>query len=150
MQRTSLATLVLLLASTLWGLSWIPLKALAGQGMDGLLLIAVGYACMAAVVLPWMWRSRSYLRGHSKALTGIFIAGGLANVCFNYAMIYGEVVRVMVLFYLLPVWGVLGGKFILGERTSAWRWLGVGLAVSGAFIYWVEGKFFGRPQVGWI
>lgn len=60
--------------------------------------------------------------------------GGAANICFNLAMIYGEVVRVMVLFYLLPVWGVLGGKFILGEQTNIWRWIGVALAIVGAFI----------------
>lgn len=149
MQRNSLATLVLLLASTLWGLSWIPLKALAGQGMDGLLLIAICYACMALVVLPWLWRNRGYLRNHSRALIGIFLAGGFANVCFNYAMIYGEVVRVMVLFYLLPVWGVLGGRFILREPTNAWRWAGVCLAISGAFIL-LGGADILRTPPGWL
>lgn len=149
MQRTSVATLVLLLASTLWGLSWIPLKALAARGMDGLLLITVCYTCMALAVLPWMWHNRAHLRHHTKALIGIFVAGGLANICFNYAMIYGEVVRVMVLFYLLPVWGVLGGRFILGERTNRWRWLGVGLAVSGAFVLLGGATIFQTPP-GWL
>lgn len=149
MPRTSLATLVLLLASTLWGLSWIPLKALAARGMDGLLLIAVCYICMALAVSPWMWRHGAYLLSHRKALLGIFLAGGLANICFNYAMIYGEVVRVMVLFYLLPVWGVLGGRFILKEPTNRWRWLGVGLAVCGAFILLGGGDILRTPP-GWL
>jgi drug/metabolite transporter (DMT)-like permease len=64
----------------------------------------------------------------------IMLCGGAANLAFAYAMIVGDVVRVMVLFYLLPIWGVLGGRFILKERVDVWRWSGVALAVGGAFI----------------
>ncbi|MBC6907453.1 DMT family transporter [Saccharophagus sp. K07] len=134
MNRTHLATLVLLFSSTLWGLVWIPLKALEARGMHGLLLIALCYSAMAIVISPLAWRHRDYVFTHPLPLLGIFLVGGVANICFSLAMIYGEVVRVMVLFYLLPVWGALGGKFILGERTNIWRWLGVALAIMGAFI----------------
>jgi drug/metabolite transporter (DMT)-like permease len=40
----------------------------------------------------------------------------------------------MVLFYLLPLWGVLGGWLVLGERVGRVRWLGVGLALMGAWL----------------
>ena len=40
----------------------------------------------------------------------------------------------MVLFYLLPVWGVAGGRFFLKEEIDRWRYLGVFLAISGAFL----------------
>lgn len=126
--------LALLFSSTLWGLVWIPLKALEARGMQGLLLIALCYSAMAIVISPLAWRHRDYVFTHPLPLLGIFLVGGVANICFSLAMIYGEVVRVMVLFYLLPVWGALGGKFILGERTNIWRWLGVALAIMGAFI----------------
>lgn len=102
--------------------------------MQGLLLIAFCYSAMAIVISPLAWRHRDYVFTHPLPLLGIFLVGGVANICFSLAMIYGEVVRVMVLFYLLPVWGALGGKFILGERTNIWRWLGVALAIMGAFI----------------
>lgn len=131
---TPIATSVLLLASVFWGLSWMPLKALSSRGAEGLVLIALCYTLMSAALLPWLWRHREVFRENLRPLLGIFIAGGLANLCFNYALIYGEVVRVMVLFYLLPVWGVLGGRFILKEQTDQWRWLGVVLAVVGAFV----------------
>lgn len=134
MNRTHLATLALLFSSTLWGLVWIPLKALEARGMHGLWLIALCYSAMAIVISPLAWRHRDYVFTHPLPLLGIFLVGGVANICFSLAMIYGEVVRVMVLFYLLPVWGALGGKFILGERTNIWRWLGVVLAIIGAFI----------------
>lgn len=143
--KSQTATLVLILASVLWGLSWIPLKYLAGSGIDGLLLIFISYLTMFLMALPYMMRSLHRLRGHVLPVFGIFIVGGLANLCFNYALIHGEVVRVMVLFYLLPVWGVIGGRFILKEKTDIWRWSGVVLAVGGAFILLGGNDIFTQP-----
>lgn len=125
---------VLLCTSVLWGASWLPLKALHGRGADGLALIACAYGLLAILVLPWVWRARSSIYGHWHWLLAIVLLGGAANVSFSYAIIYGDVVRVMVLFYLLPVWGVLGGRFILKEPTAWWRWCGVAMALVGAFI----------------
>lgn len=125
---------VLLCTSVLWGASWLPLKALHGRGADGLALIASAYGVLAILVLPWVWRARSSIAGHWHWLLAIVVLGGAANVSFSYAIIYGDVVRVMVLFYLLPVWGVLGGRFILKEPTAWWRWAGVAMALVGAFI----------------
>jgi drug/metabolite transporter (DMT)-like permease len=63
----------------------------------------------------------------------ITLFGGGANLAFTYALINGDVIRVMVLFYMLPLWGVLGGKFFLKEEVDRWSWHGAALAVTGAF-----------------
>ena len=139
------ATVILIFASILWGLSWIPLKYLSKAGLHGLPLILLCYGAMSLMVLPFLWRSLSSVRNHLLPIFGIFVFGGLANLCFNYALIHGEVVRVMVLFYLLPVWGVLGGRFILQEKTDIWRWLGVLLAVGGAYIILGGNNVFSQP-----
>lgn len=125
---------VLLCTSVLWGASWVPLKALHSKGADGLALIACAYGVLALIALPWLWQARASLVRHWHWLLAIVLFGGAANVSFSYAIIYGDVVRVMVLFYLLPVWGVLGGRFILKEPTAWWRWCGVVMALAGAFI----------------
>lgn len=147
--KSQTATLVLILACVLWGLSWIPLKYLSQSGIEGLLLIFVCYLTMFVMVIPFMMRNLNALRGHMLPMLGIFVIGGLANLCFNYALIHGEVVRVMVLFYLLPVWGVLGGRFILKEYTDKWRWGGVVLAIVGAFILLGGNKILAQPPQ-WI
>jgi drug/metabolite transporter (DMT)-like permease len=136
---------VLLGTSVLWGASWLPLKALHAKGADGLSLIACAYALLAFMALPWVWRQRSSAAGHLKWLLAIVVFGGAANVSFSYAIIYGDVVRVMVLFYLLPAWGVLGGHFILKEHTSWWRWCGVIMALVGAFILLGGPKIISQP-----
>ena len=124
----------LMLTSILWGSAWLPLKALNRAGADGISLILVSYSILFLLSLKFTLKHASILRRKGHLLAAIAVLGGSANLCFSYALIYGDVIRVMVLFYLLPVWGVLGGRFILHEHTNHWRWLGVVLAVCGAFV----------------
>jgi len=132
--NTRLPVIVLLGASVLWGLSWLPLKSINAMGLDGIALTMGAYGIMAVTLTPLLLKQAAFWRGHKRAMALIFLLGGGANLAFTYALINGEVIRVMVLFYLLPVWGVLGGRFVLKEQVDRWRWLGVGLAIAGAFL----------------
>ena len=125
---------VLVTASFMWGLAWLPLKALERAGLGGVALTFVACGAAAALLAPRFVRERTYWRGETRWLLAIAALGGYANLAFTVAMIYGEVVRVMVLFYLLPVWGVLGGRLFLGERLDGWRVAAVVAALGGAFL----------------
>ncbi|MBN2816854.1 MAG: DMT family transporter [Campylobacterales bacterium] len=127
-------TMVLIGASVLWGLSWMPLKNIHSSGIDGIALIFFAYGLLSLTLVPFILRGYMQWREHKKAMLLIALFGGGANLAFNYALINGEVIRVMVLFYLLPVWGVAGGRIFLKEHIDKWRYLGVFLAISGAFI----------------
>lgn len=129
-----LPTVVLILSSMLWGLVWWPLKYLHAAGIDGLPVIAIGHAGVSLMLLPFFWRQRSQCQSGWHWLITIALLGGAANVTFNVAMLYGNVVRAMVLFYLLPVWGVLGGRLFLGEKIDFIRLSSMLLALIGAFI----------------
>jgi drug/metabolite transporter (DMT)-like permease len=50
------------------------------------------------------------------------------------AYLVHEVVRVMLLFYLAPVWGVIGGRIFFGEPLTRLRVFGVATAVIGAVL----------------
>jgi len=121
-------------ASILWGLSWLPLKGLEGLGMDGVALILVAYGAASIPAVGWMLRERRAWRGQGRGLWAIALLGGYANLAFSLALVYGEVVRVMVLFYLLPVWGLLGGRLFLGETIDPPRRLALALALGGALL----------------
>ncbi|MBI5463166.1 MAG: DMT family transporter, partial [Gammaproteobacteria bacterium] len=123
---------VLLGSSVLWGLTWWPLKQLNALGIEGIPLTLVAFGAISLVLLPWLIVRRRQWASEGRFLWAIAVLGGYANLAFTSAMIYGEVVRVMVLFYLLPVWGVLGGRLFLGERIDAARGLAVALALGGA------------------
>lgn len=120
----------LVVASFMWGLAWLPLKQLGRMGLSGIALMLIAAGAAAMLLVPRLLRERPRWRGQAGYLLLIAALGGYANLAFTVAMIYGEVVRVMVLFYLLPVWGVLGGWLFLGERLDASR----AVAVAGALI----------------
>ncbi|SCZ64659.1 DMT family transporter [Thiohalomonas denitrificans] len=129
-----LPVFVLISSAILWGVTWWPLQYFHTNGVAGIPLILVGYGVVGLVLLPWLIRERRAWRGESRFLWIMLLLGGWANLSFASAMIYGEVVRAMMLFYLAPVWGVLGGWLFLGETIDRARWFGVGLALLGAFL----------------
>ena len=101
--------LVLIAASCMWGIAWMPLKGLAASGFSGLALVFIASFVAAASLVPRLIAERDSLRGQGAWLLAIAVLGGYANLAFTTATMYGDIVRVMVLFYLLPAWGVLAG-----------------------------------------
>jgi len=130
----NLPVLILLIGSVLWGLTWIPLKYFNQQGIDGVPLIFIAYGFLGLLLLPVIIKQFPLWRAGQRYMWLILLLGGIANLSFALAIVYGDVVRVMVLFYLLPAWGVLGGKIFLKEDIDKTRWVAVLLALSGAFL----------------
>jgi drug/metabolite transporter (DMT)-like permease len=128
------AVWVLLFSSSLWGLTWWPLKQFASLGLSGPLLAMLSYGFAGLVGLPWLLKQRGQWRAQTGLLVCIALVGGWGNTAFVSAMVLGDVVRVMLLFYLAPVWSVLGGRLFLGERVSLRRAGAVALSLGGAFL----------------
>jgi len=149
MQRLSLPVIVLFISSIGWGLTWLPLKFLSAQDMEGLQLILIAFGASAIVLIPLTYRQRSHWQGHFHLLLLIALFGGFANLAFQTAIYHGDVIRVMILFYLLPVWSVLGGRLFLGEQIDLKRMIGVIAALSGAFLILGGPQIFNSPP-GWI
>jgi drug/metabolite transporter (DMT)-like permease len=147
--RAHLPVFVLLGASVLWGLSWWPLKGINAMGIDGIVLIFIVYGILSVTFTPLLFKQFAHYKRHPKAMLLIALFGGGASLAFTYALINGEVIRVMVLFYLLPLWGVLGGKLFLHEQIDKWRYLGAALAILGAFIILGGFEVFDSP-LQWI
>lgn len=121
-------------SSVMWGGMWWPLKQINALGIGGIPLVVCAFGVAGLLLLPILVLQRRRWSGEGRFLLLIALLGGYANIAYTEALIYGEVVRVMVLFYLVPVWGVLGGRLFLGERIDWIRGLGVVLALSGAFV----------------
>jgi drug/metabolite transporter (DMT)-like permease len=129
----TLAVLALLLNALTWGLSWIPLRWLEQRGLHPLWATALVYAIAVALIIAWrpgaprlLWRS--------PRLWWLVVAAGTTNASFNWAVTLGDVVRVVLLFYLMPLWAVLLSRWLLGERLSAAAATRVLLALAGAVI----------------
>ena len=145
----NLPVFILLIGSVLWGLTWIPLKYFNQQGIEGVPLTLIAYGIVVLVFLPVIIRQYSCWKLEQRYIWLIFILGGIANLAFAVSMVYGDVIRVMVLFYLLPAWGVIGGKIFLNEEIDRTRWIAVFLALSGAFLVLGGFKLFDQAP-SWI
>ncbi len=118
----------------IWGLSWWPLKFFAALGLDGHSISLTAYSTVAFVSLPFIWRERTQCRQEWHCLLMIGIFFGTANVALTYALMAGSVVRVMLLFFLLPVWGILGGTIFLKERIGLRRIVAALLSLLGVVV----------------
>jgi drug/metabolite transporter (DMT)-like permease len=130
---TAIPVLALLVTATLWGIMWYPLRLLDEVGLQGLWSSLIVYSAALLVGLPMVWRHRiegRYL-GHYAILA---LASGWCNVAFILAVIEGNVVRVVLLFYLSPLWTVLFAKLILREPMAAEARATMALAMVGAVI----------------
>ncbi len=140
---------ILLISSVGWGLTWLPLKHLASQGMEGIYLVFIAFGCAAVLLLPFTLRQWSKWKQHFHILLLITFLGGFANITFQTALFHGDVIRVMILFYLLPAWSVIGGKVFLGEQVDAKRMFTVICALTGAFLILGGPNIFHTPP-SWI
>ncbi|KVF73432.1 multidrug DMT transporter permease [Burkholderia sp. FL-7-2-10-S1-D7] len=131
--RGSLPTLAILIGASVWGLIWYPLRILASLGLTGTLASALTSAVAFLFVVVARHRTIATLRWH-WVLPGIAITAGVTNLGFVWGTIHGEVLRVMLLFYLTPAWTAIYAHFLLRERLT---WAGVGLAalsIGGAML----------------
>ncbi len=128
------AKLACAFAGVVWGLIWIPLRAMDEAGIIGAWATAMLYFWPLALVLPLaVWRWRRVLRGgFGLQLTGLVT--GLSLVLYADALIYTEVIRAMLLFYLTPVWSTLLARIFLKEPITGARWVAIALGFAGMLV----------------
>ncbi len=116
-----------------WGVAWFPFRQMAGHGLHPLwttCLIYLAIAVVMGLVRRHAWRGFAAFPG----LVLLGLAAGLTNVGFNWAVTQGDVVRVVLLFYLMPLWSVLLGWLLLGERPTGGALARVALALTGVVV----------------
>jgi drug/metabolite transporter (DMT)-like permease len=129
----------LLTGATVWGLIWYPYRMLEHAGIGGALATVWTYAG-AFILGVALLRPRVRL---SWMLAAIALSAGCANVGFTIAVVYGDVMRVVLLFYLAPAWTILFARLLLGEKLSAAGYALMIFALAGAVV------MLWQPQSGW-
>lgn len=132
---TRLAVAGLLFNALVWGVCWWPFKHLEALGLHPLWATALVYGCVTLTIAVSFWRSGHLQSWHAHpGLWWLLLASGLTNVGFNWAVTVGDVVRVVLLFYLMPAWSVLVAWLLLGDKPRPMALLRLLMALAGLVI----------------
>ncbi|MBC7718427.1 MAG: DMT family transporter [Chitinophagaceae bacterium] len=133
-RATALAASALIINAFIWGVSWWPFRQLQNLGLHPLWATASVYLLVFAVLLAYFGGHQLKAFTEHPALWGLALASGLTNVGFNWAVTVGDVLRVVLLFYLMPAWSVLVAWVLLGEKPTGASLLRLLLAMAGVWV----------------
>lgn len=141
-----LPSLAVALGGVMWGLFWIPARAVGDAGIGAAWIGALMLLCMIVLFLPFaVWRWREFLKGGLNLWIACSLVG-LAFTLYAASLNLTEVVRALLLFYVSPVWSTLLGIFFLGERLTVNRIAAVALGIGGLVVVLGDGGGFPWPR----
>ncbi len=129
-----LPSLAIFASTFIWGTWWIPLRKLDELGQGTIWLVGMGVALPALMLLPHALRHTRRIYTGGMPLLICALAWGLTCTFYAEGAMRGNVARVILLFYLTPVWSTLLARWILGEPITAQRLLTIALGMIGMSI----------------
>ncbi|MFZ1469336.1 MAG: DMT family transporter [Paracoccaceae bacterium] len=133
-RSTRIATLGLFFGASVWGLYWLPLRALSDMGLSGGWGVVFFNFCPLLVLVPILiWRRRTMFP-HLRAALFIGAATGLGLGLYSTSIVLGSVVRMTMEFYLTSVWSSIIGVVWLSERADLRRAITVAAGLSGLLL----------------
>jgi drug/metabolite transporter (DMT)-like permease len=152
-KHPALATFGLLFGAVAWGILWYPYRLLDEAGISGVAASVVTYG-MALLMASWLFRGNwRTVFVHPSTMLPLMLVAGWTNLSYVLAVIGGEVMRVLLLFYLSPLWTLLLAKLLLEEHTGRRGLFVIALSLAGAFVMlWQPAQGLPIPQNGyeWI
>jgi len=142
----TLASLAILASTLLWGTLWIPLRQLNAAGTGDAWTVAASFFLPLLLLAPAAIRQipRLCSGGLPLLLVGVFMAISVA--LYAEGMLRGQVARVILLFYLTPVWSTLLGRLMLGEPITPLRVLTIVLGLAGVMVLFGIEQGFPLPR----
>ena len=130
----SIAIFGLLFGAFCWGIIWFPYRLMAEAGIAGAASSFYTYSIaimIAGICLAKHWRGIFEL---PLSIVFLGVVAGWTNLAYVLAVIDGEVMRVMLLFYLSPLWTLILAHFWLKEKTSVKGYVAIAVSLLGAFV----------------
>lgn len=132
-KKNTVALVSLLAGATIWGLIWHPYRVLEGMDVSAALGATLTYFVALLLGFPLFRRQLADFRPGWMLVLIALVAGG-CNLGYVLATVHGEVMRVLLLFYLAPLWTVLLARLLLNEKVSLPGTAVIALSLSGAVV----------------
>lgn len=134
MDKSVLASAIVVITGIVWGVYWVPVRSIAALGLDGAWGTGAITLAAALLLLPFVLTRRGAFRG--KDFVGIIsiALGGAAFALYSIGFLYGKVALVVLLWFFSPVWSVLIAKYVLRMQVPRLRVLAIGVGLVGLFM----------------
>lgn len=140
-QQKYYAVSALIYGALSWGLIWYPYRLLAAADVDGISASFYSYLIALVIGALLFYRRARFVRQLPASAIWLSLVAGWTNLSYVLAVIDGEVMRVMLLFYLSPVWTLLLARIWLKERWYLPQLFAIFLALVGAWLMLTDGHW---------
>ncbi len=142
----TLAKLAAVYSGLVFGIYWIPIRALENAGFPGVWATTMFNLASMLIVIPIIIRYRRRFFPGRLRMHLIAFGTGLGYAVYATAYVYTEVVNVIVLFYLMPIWGFLLARIFIADRITPVRWLSMAVGFAGLWVILGRGTEFPVPR----
>ena len=108
-----LPSLAILLSAVLWGSLWFPVRQVSSAGFAGAWSAMMVYGAPLLVLLPVVLIGRGRLGQFGWAAFWVGATSGICNTFYSVGVVYGAVGKIVLLFYLNPIWSAILERVIL-------------------------------------
>ncbi len=149
----SYPNLTVIIACLFWGTYWIPLRYIDNGNNASVWPLFLSFLLLALILLKPLIKSITeiFIKKNYFFLFGCFFAA-LGISLYSESLLRGEIAKVVVLFYLCPIWGTIFARFILNHPFTLKRIISIILGIIGLEIIvgFDKGIVFPSTTVEWI
>ena len=127
-------SLSIFFCASVWGLFWLPLRYFDENELHGLWAVAALLIACSLVAVPAAIYKKEFRREETKWLLILAWGLGSSQVCYFASLILTDVVRAVILFYLLPIWATIASKLFYNITIGPQRLVAIGLALAGVWL----------------
>ena len=105
-----------------WGTYWIPLRYINNDNSSSVWPLFTSFLLLALILIKPLIKSiiNVFVNKNYFLLLGCFFAA-LAISLYSESLLRGEIAKVVVLFYLCPIWGTIFARLILNHSFTIKR-----------------------------
>jgi drug/metabolite transporter (DMT)-like permease len=128
------ALVIIFLASSFWGVLWVPMRHIEAMGLSGLWVVVLFHFLPALAMLPLIVKTAPSSRRDwgRAAVAGVLMGAGFA--LYALGLVVASVTKTVILFYMTPIWSTVIAYFVLRERAGWGRWLAIAAALVGCAV----------------
>ena len=149
----SYPNLTVIVSCLFWGTYWIPLRSIDSVNSGSVWPLFLSFLLLALILVKPLIKSITniFINKNYFFLAGCFFAA-LGISLYSESLLRGEIAKVVVLFYLCPIWGTIFARFILKHKFTLKRVFAIILGIIGLeiIIGFEKGIILPSTTVEWI